>query len=71
MLFQPGLAGPYEDAVQYNLGALYENGYCVRRDSAEAEKWHRLFAGQGLPMPNLRPASVMRRVRLATEHNGE
>jgi TPR repeat protein len=34
--------------AQYNLGAMYNNGEGVPEDDAEAVKWYRLAAEQGL-----------------------
>ena len=33
--------------AQYNLGIMYDNGYGVPQDYAEAMKWYRLAAEQG------------------------
>ena len=46
-LWRP-LAEQGNAAARYNLGALYENGHGVPRDSAEAVRWYRLAADQGL-----------------------
>ncbi|MBG8718455.1 sel1 repeat family protein, partial [Neisseria meningitidis] len=35
-------------AAQYNLGAMYYKGRGVRRDDAEAVRWYRQAAEQGL-----------------------
>ena len=37
----------YADA-QYNLGVMYANGHGVSQDYAEAAKWYRLAAEQGM-----------------------
>jgi TPR repeat protein len=34
--------------AQNNLGIMYEIGHGVKQDHAEAQKWFRLAAGQGL-----------------------
>ena len=35
-------------SAQYNLGQMYRNGQGVPQDDAEAVKWYRLAAEQGL-----------------------
>ncbi|MFG6083666.1 hypothetical protein ACEUZ9_005388 [Paracoccus litorisediminis] len=37
-----------EQVAQYNLGLRYANGRGVSRDDAEAVKWYRAVAGQGM-----------------------
>ena len=36
--------------AQYNLGVMYENGFGVQQDYAEAVTWYRKAAVQGLPL---------------------
>ena len=36
-----------EGRAQYNLGFLYDNGWGVPEDDAEAVRWYRLAADQG------------------------
>ena len=40
-------------AAQFNLGVMYNNGRGVLKDEAEAVRWYRLAADQGLtPLPS-------------------
>jgi len=41
------LAEQGDAVVQYNLGVMYEKGWGVLQDYAEAEKWYQLAAEQG------------------------
>ena len=45
--FRP-LAEQGDARAQYNLGAMYRNGWGVRQDVGEALKWYRLAADHGL-----------------------
>ena len=42
------LAEQGDAGAQYNLGFMYDRGYGVPENDAEAEKWYRLAAEQGL-----------------------
>ena len=44
------LAEGGEARAQFNMAVLYDNGYGVERDLAEAAKWFHLAAEQGIPM---------------------
>ena len=46
------LAEQGDAAAQYNLGLMYDNGQGVPQDYAEAVKWYRLAAEQGMPAHN-------------------
>jgi hypothetical protein len=52
-----------EAAAQFNLGILYDsrlddNGYAIKGDRAEAIKWLRAAAEQGLPRAQSRLAAI-------------
>lgn len=44
------LAEEGDARAQFNMAVLYDNGYGVEKDLAEAAKWFRLAAEQGLAM---------------------